>query len=64
LALKIGSSPALSMVIRSEYRGKRYSMGSSGDLYACESRTNFDTIINRQQAPFSGAVAGEQVIKI
>jgi hypothetical protein len=25
---------------------------------------NFDTTINRQQAPFSGAVAGEQVIKI
>jgi hypothetical protein len=24
----------------------------------------FDTIINRQQAPFSGAVAGEQAIKI
>jgi hypothetical protein len=24
----------------------------------------FDTIIHRQQAPFSGAVAGEQVIKI
>jgi hypothetical protein len=25
---------------------------------------NFDTTINRQQAPFSGIVAGEQVIKI
>jgi hypothetical protein len=25
---------------------------------------NFDTTINHQQAPFSGAVAGEQVIKI
>jgi hypothetical protein len=24
----------------------------------------FNTIIHRQQAPFSGAVAGEQVIKI
>jgi hypothetical protein len=24
----------------------------------------FDTIIHRQQAPFSGAVAGEQAIKI
>jgi hypothetical protein len=24
----------------------------------------FDISINRQQAPFSGAVAGEQVIKI
>jgi hypothetical protein len=25
---------------------------------------NFDTTINRQQAPFSGTVAGEQAIKI
>jgi hypothetical protein len=25
---------------------------------------NFDTTINRQQAPFSSAVAGEQEIKI
>jgi hypothetical protein len=25
---------------------------------------NFDTVIYRQQAPFSGAVAGEQAIKI
>jgi hypothetical protein len=25
---------------------------------------NFDTIIYRQQAPFSGTVAGEQAIKI
>jgi hypothetical protein len=25
---------------------------------------NFDTLIYRQQAPFSGAVAGEQAIKI
>jgi hypothetical protein len=23
---------------------------TTGDLYACESQTNFDTIINRQQA--------------
>jgi hypothetical protein len=23
---------------------------TTGDLYACESRTNFDTIINRQQS--------------
>jgi hypothetical protein len=27
-------------------------------------QTNFDTKINRQQAPFSGTIAGEQVIKI
>jgi hypothetical protein len=33
-ALKIGSSPALSMVIRTEYRGQRYSMGSSDTLPA------------------------------
>jgi hypothetical protein len=25
---------------------------------------NFDTTINRQKAPFSGTVAGEQVIKV
>jgi hypothetical protein len=25
---------------------------------------NFDTSFNRQQAPFFGAIAGEQVIKI
>jgi hypothetical protein len=28
------------------------------------STKTFDTTINRRQAPFSGAVAGEQVIKI
>jgi hypothetical protein len=27
-------------------------------------KRKFDTTINRQQAPFSGAVAGEQAIKI
>jgi hypothetical protein len=27
-------------------------------------QTIFDTTINRQKAPFSGVVAGEQVIKI
>jgi hypothetical protein len=32
--LKINSSPALSMVIRTEYRGQRYSMGSSDPLPA------------------------------
>jgi hypothetical protein len=31
-ALRIDSSPALSMVIRTEYRGQRYSMGSSDPL--------------------------------
>jgi hypothetical protein len=33
-ALKIDSSLALSMVIRTEYRGQRYSMGSSDPLPA------------------------------
>jgi hypothetical protein len=33
-------------------------------LVRLQVQTNFDTIINRQQSPFSGAVAGEQVIKI
>jgi hypothetical protein len=33
-------------------------------LVRLQVQTNFDTIIDRQQAPFSGAVAGEQVIKI
>jgi hypothetical protein len=27
-------------------------------------QTSFDTTINRQQAPFSGVIIGEQVIKI
>jgi hypothetical protein len=31
-ALKVNSSPALSMVIRTEYRGQSYSMGSSDPL--------------------------------
>jgi hypothetical protein len=30
-------------------RGKKGPLTTAGDLYACESRTNFDTIINRQQ---------------
>jgi hypothetical protein len=33
-ALKINPSSALSMVIRTEYRGQRYSMGSSDPLPA------------------------------
>jgi hypothetical protein len=33
-ALKVNPSPALSMVIRTEYRGQRYSMGSSNPLPA------------------------------
>jgi hypothetical protein len=34
LALKIGSSTALSLVSRTEYRGQRYFMGSSDPLPA------------------------------
>jgi hypothetical protein len=33
-------------------------------LVRLQVQTNFDTIINHQQAPFSGTVAGEQVIEI
>jgi hypothetical protein len=33
-ALKIGSSPTLSMVIRTEYRRQSYSMGGSDPLPA------------------------------
>jgi hypothetical protein len=33
-------------------------------LVRLQVQINFDTDINRQQAPFSSAVAGEQVIKI
>jgi hypothetical protein len=32
--LKVNPSPALSMVIRTEYHGQRYSMGSSDPLLA------------------------------
>jgi hypothetical protein len=31
-------------------RGKKGPLTTTGDLYACESQTNFDTIINRQQS--------------
>jgi hypothetical protein len=40
------------------------SLHYDGGLVRLQVQTNFDTTINRQQAPFSGAVAGEQVIKI
>jgi hypothetical protein len=40
------------------------SLDYEGGLVRLQVQTNFDTSINRQQAPFSGAVAGEQVIKI
>jgi hypothetical protein len=36
----------------------------NGGLVRLQVKTNFDTTINCQQAPFSSAVAGEQVIKI
>jgi hypothetical protein len=35
-----------------------------GGFVRLQIHKNFDTTINRQQAPFSGAVAGEQAIKI
>jgi hypothetical protein len=40
------------------------SLDNDGGLVRLQVKTNFDTTINRQQAPFSGAVTGEQVIKI
>jgi hypothetical protein len=40
------------------------SLGYDGGLVCLQVQTNFDTTINRQQAPFSGTVAREQVIKI
>jgi hypothetical protein len=40
------------------------SLDYDGGLVRLQVQTNFDTIINRQQAPFSGTVAREQVIKI
>jgi hypothetical protein len=40
------------------------SLDYDGGLVRLSVQTNFDTIINRQQAPFFGAVAWEQVIKI
>jgi hypothetical protein len=40
------------------------SLDYDGRLVRLQVLTNFDTTINRQQAPFSGAVAEEQAIKI
>jgi hypothetical protein len=40
------------------------SLDYDGRLARLQVLTNFDTTINRQQAPFSGAVAEEQAIKI
>jgi hypothetical protein len=40
------------------------SLDYEGGLVRLQVQTNFDVIINHQQVPFSGAVAGEQVIKI
>jgi hypothetical protein len=39
------------------------SLDYDGGLILLQVQTNFDTTINRQQAPFSGAVSGEQVIR-
>jgi hypothetical protein len=43
---------------------KEGSLDYDRGLVRLQVQTNFDTIINRQQALFSGVVAGEQVIKI
>jgi hypothetical protein len=40
------------------------SLEYDGGLVRLQVQTKFDTHIHRQQAPFSSAVAGEQVIKI
>jgi hypothetical protein len=40
------------------------SLDYDGVLVRLQVQTNFDTTINRQQAPFFGAVAREQVIMI
>jgi hypothetical protein len=40
------------------------SLGYDSGLVRLRVQTNFDTTFNRQQAPFSGAVARKQVIKI
>jgi hypothetical protein len=40
------------------------SLDYEGGLVRLQVQTNFDRTINHQQAPFSGAVAGELVIKI
>jgi hypothetical protein len=40
------------------------SLDYDGGLVRLQVQTNFDTIINHQQGPFSGVVAGEQVIRI
>jgi hypothetical protein len=39
------------------------SLDYDGGLVRLQVQTNFDTTINRQQAPFSGAIAREQVIQ-
>jgi hypothetical protein len=40
------------------------SLDYDGGLVRLQVQLKFDTNIHRQQAPFSGVVAGEQVIKI
>jgi hypothetical protein len=40
------------------------SLDYDGGFVCLQIHMNFDTNIHRQQAPFSGAVAGEQAIKI
>jgi hypothetical protein len=40
------------------------SLGYDGGLVRLGVQTKLDTYFNRQQTPFSGAVSGEQIIKI
>jgi hypothetical protein len=45
-------------------RGKKGPLDTMVDLYACESKRNLIHILTVNKPLFSGAVAGEQVIKI
>jgi hypothetical protein len=61
LASHICSTDSIPWVHHSREEG---SLDYDGRLVRSQVYLNFNTIIHRQQAPFSGAVAGEQVIKI
>jgi hypothetical protein len=47
-----------------QHSSEEGSLDYDGRLARMQVYLKFNTIIHRQQAPFSGAVAGEQVIKI
>jgi hypothetical protein len=61
LASHICSTDSIPCVHHSREEG---SLDYDGRLVRLQVYLKFNTIIHRQQAPFSGAVAGEQVIKI